>query len=295
MYKSKNLTYGAMISAIIGCFLILFKGPLTTSDSILLIFISPVIALYTLNYHFKDGIVIICVNYILAVILLNIISATFLILPHLIIGFILGILFKNNQNFKKITIILFWISLLLDIIVTFGFGNLLGIDFLSELDQIALNLSIIFNLNFDKIQKNLYNAIPSVLCLYSFLKIILIISLFKILANRLNIFDFKRQITTISFNFWISLSYLLLLVLVLFLNNFSTFISHFLSSITIMTLSFLSLYILLQVNIIISNYFNNKLLRGIISLLVIILLPLAIIIGNILNIIKHKKYYYIII
>lgn len=292
----KILTYGAMISAI---YVVLFfiVHQFLSADSFIVILAPILLALYTFYYKEKNGAIVLVATSLACFLFMNPLMVLFLVFPNLLIGLVYGILERRQKSIILIGVIIFVVSLVVDLCTTFLLGDLFGINFIEEMKEFAQflqnNISAIEGNNFVRFCVSL---IPSIFILYSLIRSVLTILIYEMISQRLNMNIRFQKITFLLPYSWFHVCGYLFVFGLWILGLSFMFVSNAFGIVIMVNFALIALicYSLLILNQVISywtaKYLDKMNFKTIILVfLAFILFPLTIIYGLGLNIFVKKR------
>lgn len=132
----QQITKGAMLSAIIGVFMLLNTMTSLTLFAIFPYLIPIPFILYTKEYGYPQGIVMLVVVFILGIFLTPI-EQVFLVAMYGTIGIVYGDLAKRNFSDKPIILLTFVGTIIIYAIMMFLFSSIYGFDIIGEMKQLT--------------------------------------------------------------------------------------------------------------------------------------------------------------
>jgi len=300
----KNLTYGASISAIYIVLILIARafGQLYV-DSPLTVILPIPIALYTYKYGFKFGLMVSFVTS-LATLFVDPTIALVLVSTATFSGAFFGYLDKKLKSTVFKGIILFVVFVLVDLLVSYVAFKVLGYDLIKDTKNMAKSTvetlnSVIVNYKFNEVlfTNLLVGLIPLVIVLSDAIRTVFTMFFFDLLSLRLKLKTYAVGFQKLYLKF--NPIHTLLFLILFFLNNylFRSLLTR--SSIFLMVVFNLTLFIAIIYSFLIIIQANNFLLfelkikskssRMLFVLLSVIVFPLIIIIGLLLNITEFKK------
>jgi len=300
----KNLTYGASISAIYIVLIIIARafGQLYV-DSPLTVILPIPIALYTYKYGFKFGLIVSFVTS-LSTLFVDPTMGLVLVSTATFSGAFFGYLERKLKSTLFKGLLLFVVFVLVDLLVTYVAFKILGYDLIKDTKEMAKSTIVFLNSVLYNYQVNevlftnlLVGLIPLVVVLSDAIRTVFTMFFFDLLSLRL-----KFKTYAVGFEkLYLKLNpiHSILFLIVFFINNylFSTLLTK--SSVFLMVVFNLTLFIAIIYSFLIIIQTNNFLVfklkigtkssRMLFVLLSVFVFPLIIIIGLIINITEFKK------
>lgn len=292
--KVNEITEGAMYIALYGILALLTRYIFVSFDSIIYYFYPIPIALYTIRQ--KWGISLACAlgSILVSFIFCNPLYAVGLIGPNILAGYVFG-LFEKNSKLKVVNYLITYALLLAsDFLSIYLFTD--GTYFQETLDILTSIANAISSIDQSILTKIATICETLVLVIDSLVKEIILILLFIILVSRLKLVEGynKKVAIKLVYSPVISLIY----VVLLFVQTISTYkmvysseiIYEILFTIVFVIMFILSLYVIYQTLIMVRIETKKLGFTGyvIISLILLILFPITIFIGIILNLFKYN-------
>lgn len=292
----RMLTEGALYTAAYGLLAILTRYLITGTDSFIYYLYPIPLAIYTARNKFKYGLLVYLASIFISFLFANITFVLLLIIPNLIIGLLFGLLEINSKNKIVNYIVIFAVCLAADFLSVYAYELITQTSYWEqdiELVTKIINSFIVIDANTIKQIISITSIV--VLILDSVIKMILIYMLFNIIVIRLKLIsDYKPSYKVfLTYNPFVTLVYVLLLVAVFFLTNAALSGNIIIKIILILVMSLLSIlsfYLLYQFTM----YLRLKNLRMktgimvILTILSLILFPISIIYALVLNLISWK-------
>ncbi len=292
----KAITEAGVFTAIYILLAIITRYLLTGTDS-MLYYIYPVpLAIYTVRNKKLYAVMTTFAIMLLSFLFVNPINVAMLIIPNLIIGLVFGLVEVNQKNKLFNYIIIFLICLIADFLSVYAFEIITGVDYWQDTIDLMAKL---FPYIESEIVINLIKALSvAVLIIDSVIKCVFIYLVFGLISMRLKLipdYTFKATIK-LKYHFLITIIYLLLTILVVFLTNILITSNYLIIEIIhILVIScwfLLGCYLLYQFVM----YLKIKLYKikncyfVIIILISFLLFPISIVGALILNLINFDKF-----
>lgn len=136
MNKTKKLTQGAMLLAIVGALMLLDRQLSYFFSTIILLLIPVVIAVYSTMYSIKEG-GMLCVGLVVLTILFGYLT-TYIYMPiSIIVGLAVSYGIKKGFDRRKLNIISMFIYIVAELLVAFVISPIFGISVASQLESIT--------------------------------------------------------------------------------------------------------------------------------------------------------------
>ena len=289
------LTEGAMFGAIYGVILLLVRFVFSATDSIIYYFIPIPLSIYVYRRGFNNGLLLTFVIALLSFLIVGPYHALLLMLPNIIIGLIFGLIPDKSPIFK--VLLLFVLCLLADYLSVYAFRLITGVPYI---DSMQSEMSFIKNL-FPQITNELFArlllmTLPIVLIIDSLMKAIIIIFMLKILKKFHNrdVITFKKNIYYSPYLVIVFILFVGLLFPVIYYGMRTDSIFWQIMICTNVSIVFiLSIYLIYQAVFATSLYFGfkgKKSLALCLAFIFLIIFPLGIILGLILNVLQPFFY-----
>ena len=289
----KALTYGASIGAIYAILLIILRYS-TPNDSLVSFIIPIPLAIYAYKYSLKDGLIALIAYTILSILITGDLIKSFLVsLPNLTIGLLLAVLIKNT-NKKLAYLIVYLVTLILDVISTILIAKYYGFEIITDLDYMINFVTSFTNMSQSSAKELIYIIYPSVFTLYALVKTMFLVMFFKILSKRLKVIDETKSNHDFTFSPKIGVLAISILVITLIsliiMNSVNNLTVKVIFSIIFSIYVIVGMYVFFQGTIFLSIMIGPKykIIKYILPILTIILFPITYIIGIVANFIIKK-------
>jgi len=292
--KINEITEGAIYIALYGILALLTRYIFVSFDSIIYYFFPLPMAIYSIRKDYKLGLLVLFGSVLISFLFGNVLYVIGLILPNIFVGYIFGLMEKKS-SLKIINYIICFILLLLsDFLSIYLFTN--GTYFDEALIILNKISSSISSLSEEMINQILTICSTIVLIIDSIVKEILLIILFNILIIRLKLKDdFESKMNLkIIYNPIISIVYIILTILCIYLTGLLITANATLINILftiIFTIWFImGFYIFYQYCFMLRLELNHSKVYIFLILFIIsiVLFPIGILIGLILNVISYN-------
>lgn len=268
------LTEGAIISAMI-CLMFLIAN--LSPDSIFYFIIPIPLAIYSFRYGKMAGFMSLSSTLFVCFLFGNPYYIMIYLLPNLFLGLIIGLLERTNLKQVINYIIVFVLSLAIDILSTKLLKYLVGIDLFSDIELIKSYS--------DELYAIMKGFIPSIFVLSAIIKTIFVEFFLHIILHRLGLMEKK----SISFYYGKEISFAAIMVLLLFFGSFvfniyaQSMFSIILVNVFLIILLLIGIYLIMQANIYLSYKIKNRNYIFLSSIAVFILFPISFIFAIYLN------------
>lgn len=242
--RIKDLTEGALYSAIYALIAILGRFLLSSLDSIIYYFIPIPIAIYSYAKNYKFSLitlfVMIAISFLISI-GISPLQVLYLSIPNLILGFSFGILKRYTNNNLITFVITFLLAVLTNVLQLVAISQILGITYLDYFMADTTFITKIFNLNDEILAKIVLMIIPIMLIIDALIKSLFMVLISTIIIKRLKIADislafklkFSRLLAIISMIlFFISMVFMYLV----FIKNYQ---------LNILLIIFMTIYIIM--------------------------------------------------
>lgn len=134
MNKTKRLTTGAMLLAIIGAFMIIDRQLSYIFTTYIVLLIPVVIAAYSTMYKLSDGLML-CIGLLAFTVLFGSLT-TYIYMPiSIIVGMVVSLAISKNMDRRKITLITIIVYILAEVLVAYIVKPIIGVSVVSQIDS----------------------------------------------------------------------------------------------------------------------------------------------------------------
>lgn len=289
----KKLTEGAIFVAFYGLLAILSRYLITGTDSMIYYFIPLPLAIYTARSPFKMSITVLLASIVICFLFGNPLYVLMLFIPNLVTGFLFGILEIKSSNKIINYVVIFIVMFLSDILSIVAYEIIMKISYWQDIIDFVSKIFSAY-IDYDTVAKLTKVLSIVVLALDSIVKETLTFILFIIIVTRLKLIkDYKpklnvKLIYSPSITVIYVLDYLacgLFTTLYLKSNSMFATIGFLMTMILLCVLSFYLIYqFLMFVRIKIKS--DKMIVTVLLTLGGVLLFPISILIGLILNLIR---------
>lgn len=292
----RALTYGAMIAAIYVVLLLIFQSILQP-DSIVIYLLPVPIAVYTYKYGIKYGVLVSIVTTFASFLFLNPIIVLILVLANTLVGSVYGYLDKFNSRRIINLALLFIVFLTIDVVTTFGLAKLFNYDFIEDTKSLVRLMQgiIPIKISEDRLYDMVVKFIPAVFIISDLLRVFFTSIIYEIIVYNLK-YRMPRingKLLCLRRNYKVGLAYILSLVILFFsvlvLFKFDNIVVTIILNLEYVFIILFSLLIIMQTIMFLSRKYNSSksfIISLLISLGSIILFPISLVFGVVLNFIK---------
>lgn len=292
----RALTYGAMIAAIYAVLLLIFQSILQP-DSIVIYLLPVPIAVYTYKYGIKYGVLVSIVTTLASFLFLNPIIVLILVLANTLVGSIYGYLDKVNSRRIINLALLFIVFLTIDVVTTFGLAKLFNYDFIEDTKSLVRLMQgiIPMKISEDRLYDMVVKFIPAVFIISDLLRVFFTSIIYEIIVYNLK-YRMPRingKLLYLRRNYKVGLAYILSLVILVFsvlvFFRFDNVVVTIILNFEYVFIILFSLLIIMQTIMYLSRKYNSSksfIISLLISLGSIILFPISLLFGVVLNFIK---------